>query len=673
MAASGEHTMDSEASAGPQPASAAVPASGRARAPARRRQRATDGPSENKGKKKKKKLSRKARAALAKQEAEARRLAMIEDNDRLQRERADEELQQMRERSNLQKKLLQEQETRIEENAQVVVWLVERQVALEAHDAAKRRAEEWDRHVRCEQRPDPRVEKDMNTYICLWADRRETDVTEGFGHVQEAEAVVADAERVMAHALEREHNDLAARIAQDIQRLRDLADVKLDELTSLVMRQAVEHAADAGDGADDGHIEIALPDIRFGLWVNVQKNVRMKAREFPQIGMSTTLSRGLLFNRLAIRMVHLSWDNLSHTAASDEYVAVGGVLHFDVLEQPPQAKKVKGWTMQSETEMSTQLRRLGYPVVLPGTDPLNMPQIGQPNWSKLRVCYTMPEAAYVRLRSFTVGWWDAASRLWRTDGIEGASFDVKTRTVSFETIHCAPTAVLQSRYADLPFEHWSLAPTEPNKCMFAITGRELQIVVEIGEGFCRLTKPLDDCFKELRSNRFSPYLFMLRLARIGVNLIPTNASVPRLSGVRLKDPQLEAELHAEIALLSPAFCVSYSKWNAGRSAKKAVLKVCEALDRTFAGSAVAPKELTILYDRKHLNAVVLKADDSAEHFTEEKADRRELHRSVYMAATCVAEGCAEEAVMICRVASDTYTEAVRHFLNIIRPLSFVTE
>ena len=93
-------------------------------------------------------------------------------------------------------------------------------------------------------------------------------------------------------------------------------------------------------------------------------------------------------------------------------------------------------------------------------------------------------------------------------------------------------------------------------------------MIEIGAGECRLLQPLDDCFRELRNNPMPPALLMRRLAQAGINMIPTDAAVPYLSGVKLKDRGMESMLHSELCLVAPAFAVSWSMWNASRPARK---------------------------------------------------------------------------------------------------------
>ncbi|KNC49760.1 uncharacterized protein AMSG_11933 [Thecamonas trahens ATCC 50062] len=621
-------------------------------------------------------MTKKQRAALAKAEAEAQRLALIEEYARLERERIEEEARQAKERELMKLKLEEEQEKREEEHAEIQVWLGERTVEVELWDSDAEAAEAWARHVECEPLPDPRSEREMNTYLRLWAEASVADHVEALNKVQESNVVVADIERVLARAFERSDTAAMARLEAKVAELRSVATTKIDALTA----HLIQHADAFTDDKLECQVEVALPDVRYALWVNVAKNLRVKSREFRDVGITTSISKGLALASVAMRFVHTNWDNLTPTSVSDEYMTLGGILHFDLLDVPPSPKTLKGWTLRPVTELAHTVRRLGYPIVPPGTDPASAPVAPSPSWKRIKITWIVPDAVFVRSKSPLLGWWDAQVGIWRTDGIEASTFDPVTRVLSFETIHAAPTALLQPRYIDLPFEHWLLAPAEPNKAMLSLMGGEMQIVVEIGEGYCRLTKPLDDCFKELRNSRLSPYLFMIKLARIGINMIPTNASVPRLTGVRVKDRSLEDALHAELCLLAPSFSLGYSKWNAGRSAKKAVLKIRQALDQAAASEAPAASRLdpgsdiepylTILYDHRHHDAAVLKANDDSEHFTEEKQDGLALHRNVY---NCVKEVCLQEAIMVCRAASDRFTESVRHMLNIVRLMASGSE
>ena len=77
-------------------------------------------------------------------------------------------MRQVKERELMKRKMEEEQVKREEENAEIQVWLGEREVEVQLWDSEAEAAAAWARHVSCEPLPDPRSEKEMNTYLRIW-------------------------------------------------------------------------------------------------------------------------------------------------------------------------------------------------------------------------------------------------------------------------------------------------------------------------------------------------------------------------------------------------------------------------------------------------------------------------------------------------------------------------
>ena len=68
---------------------------------------------------------------------------------------------------------------------------------------------------------------------------------------------------------------------------------------------------------------------------------------------------------------------------------------------------------------------------------------GTSSWPALEFSFTLPDTILVRDRAPKLGWWDADHLMWRTDGIESVTYNRKSHVVTFQTLHVAPTAVIQ--------------------------------------------------------------------------------------------------------------------------------------------------------------------------------------------------------------------------------------
>lgn len=132
--------------------------------------------------------------------------------------------------------------------------------------------------------------------------------------------------------------------------------MKIDRTTAVMIQKADEHASIKGEVL----FQHQHNQIKYGLWVNVTKNPRIKRVDFSSIGLSTDLPKNLALTSVAIRMMHFAFDYLAHKSLS-EYQAVGGILYMELLALPPPPKKVKGWTLRQITPLANNVSRLNYP------------------------------------------------------------------------------------------------------------------------------------------------------------------------------------------------------------------------------------------------------------------------------------------------------------------------
>lgn len=165
-------------------------------------------------------------------------------------------------------------------------------------------------------------------------------------------------------------------------------------------------------------------DIKFGLWINISKNPRIKKLDFPGISLSVEIPKHLALTSVAMRILHVTQADLNKYPS--DYLSLGGILHLELLGLPPPPKKVKGWTLRQVTGPLGTLVKLNYPptnnsvqAVVPNqavggsneAQPSNAPQtqsISNPttDWSPLKVSLAFPTNILLREEVPTVAWWD---------------------------------------------------------------------------------------------------------------------------------------------------------------------------------------------------------------------------------------------------------------------------
>lgn len=110
---------------------------------------------------------------------------------------------------------------------------------------------------------------------------------------------------------------------------------RVDRVSAHMLAHSDEHANDRGEiqlGLQAGAHEWAI-------WVNTSKNPRLKQVELPQLSMVVDVPKAIALANIAMRVQRRTADEFFERA-SNEYMAVGGVLYPDLLALPPPAKKV---------------------------------------------------------------------------------------------------------------------------------------------------------------------------------------------------------------------------------------------------------------------------------------------------------------------------------------------
>ena len=102
-------------------------------------------------------------------------------------------------------------------------------------------------------------------------------------------------------------------------KLRGLTARRLDRVSAHLL----QHTDDVLD--EKSVVTGQLGSFKYGLWVNVAKNPRLKMIEMPELGVVAELPKSLALASIAIRFTHLSYDDLSAGAQAQD-MALGQAL-----------------------------------------------------------------------------------------------------------------------------------------------------------------------------------------------------------------------------------------------------------------------------------------------------------------------------------------------------------
>ncbi|XP_041834062.1 dynein intermediate chain CFAP94, axonemal isoform X2 [Melanotaenia boesemani] len=263
-------------------------------------------PKKKKSSKKVRKLT-KAQKAKLQQEEEERRLR--EEEARLQAEREEQErLERERKQKEIERLELKDLERRDDELNELRHLLEENHAAVTKwkHDAEE--TVKWERYMRCDGAPDPAVQREINTYISLWQDDPETDITQVLKECKLALQLVEDLEELLKKASD----------PLDVQKYQE-ALINLQELIhckhNLTSEDILQRASENID-IETGNMQTVVKDdkITLCLWANFKKNPRFKGLNFEEVGLGFSLPQKLAVSDITVRILHTRYDHLSTLA-----------------------------------------------------------------------------------------------------------------------------------------------------------------------------------------------------------------------------------------------------------------------------------------------------------------------------------------------------------------------
>ncbi|XP_047431210.1 dynein axonemal intermediate chain 7 isoform X2 [Mugil cephalus] len=247
----------------------------------------------------------KAQKLKQEQEEEERRLreeeeallqAQREEQERLERERKEKEVERLE---------LKDQERREDELDELRHLLEENHTAVSNWKRDTKETAKWERYLRCDGVPDPAVQQDINTYISLWRDDAEVNITPVLKQCDLALQLVEELEGLLRDATDPEEGQT---YQEALINLQDLIHSKHHLTTEEILKKA-----SASIDTETGNMQIVIRDdkITLCLWANLKKNPRFKGLNFEEAGMGFELPKQLAVSDIAVRILHTRYDHLS--------------------------------------------------------------------------------------------------------------------------------------------------------------------------------------------------------------------------------------------------------------------------------------------------------------------------------------------------------------------------
>ena len=141
--------------------------------------------------------------------------------------------------------------------------------------------------------------------------------------------------------------------------------------------------------------------------------------------------------------------------------------------------------------------------------------------------FRMQSGAFLHEETAMVAYWNSSTLSWDSDGISDVEIDkglrnrheqctkteADTGMVKFQTMHFAPTTVVQNAFIEFPYASWLSVPQGPNHAHLTLKGKVNTVTIAIKGSSCQLVEPRVAATADLNSSWFSPNL-LLRVSKI---------------------------------------------------------------------------------------------------------------------------------------------------------------
>ncbi|KAI8907378.1 hypothetical protein EDD86DRAFT_248231 [Gorgonomyces haynaldii] len=343
--------------------------------------------------------------------------------------------------------------------------------------------QDWNKYVACSFLPDPKIERDVNTFLQLWEHEpflgEKPSLDPLFAQVPDAELLLSQLEAEKALAIDTFNEKRQKIIQEQMERHSDIMMYKWNLTTQKILQHL-----DFFEREPNENFQLGAQKLGFavGLWGNLTKNPRHKLIEFEQLRIAFTLPKPLALGSTAIRVIYNTNPNCVSSPSGD-------------------------------------IKPIQYPFAKQGGEQVEEGSEGLVDDSiwPTTVSFHLPPHSNVHEESAQVMWWDQKETKWRKDGITDYELNMETGQVKFRTIHFAPVALVQSQYCEFPFSNWLLEPVDRDVAHMTITGKHSEIKIQIEAGQCRIVQPMNSFIKRVAGDAFSPSLLLKRLSHIGYN------------------------------------------------------------------------------------------------------------------------------------------------------------
>ncbi|KAG5330625.1 AXP83 protein, partial [Acromyrmex charruanus] len=300
-----------------------------------------------------------------------------------------------------------------------------------------------------------------------------------------------------------------------------------------------------------------------------------------------------------------------------KYKILGGVLHIDLVYQPPQPKDMRRDIMLTTLQIPKELKSVPfykpYKAPPPAPDSERTPEVIEAEMIALEAAMEALVLITLKLPSFIIWFepplvahWIPKKKIWSTQDVHDIKYNEEKQTITFRTGRLGIHGLASFKFINIPFQSWELKP-EISRDVYGGIVLNVSAAIVQAEFIVRedlvclnsLAGGMSTALKEIIGKYMKLHILIEKMRDIGCDLFPERDAFSYVKALPVKHPVTEKHLRKCMALLCTAYTFSWSRWNASRHCREIVIQFkelhgCVAKERTNLTLLVTPLKTVIV-------------------------------------------------------------------------------
>ncbi|XP_072751665.1 LOW QUALITY PROTEIN: dynein axonemal intermediate chain 7 [Anoplolepis gracilipes] len=300
-----------------------------------------------------------------------------------------------------------------------------------------------------------------------------------------------------------------------------------------------------------------------------------------------------------------------------KYRILGGVLHIDLVYQPPQPKDMSKDIMLTTLQVPKKLKYVPfykpYKAPPPAPDSERTPEVIEAEMKALETAMEALVLVTLKLPSSIIWFepplvahWIPEKNIWSTQDVHDIKYNEEKQTITFRTGRLGVHGLAAFKFVNIPFQSWELKPEMGRNArggvVLNISGAIIQAEFIVREDLICLNSlagGTSTALKAIMGEYMRLYLLIEKMRDAGCDLFPERDAFGYVKALPVKHPVTEKHLRECIALLCTTYTFSWSRWNASRNSREIVIQFkelhgCVARERTNLTLLITPLRTMIV-------------------------------------------------------------------------------